>query len=360
VKEREMETYFYTENGIRKSRNVPRREILYSAYVLALADKAPVSTMNYYKSLSSELTSEGRYLLASAFMLAGDVKSFRGVLPKAFGNEMAINEFGGSYSSYLRDRSIALNALLETDPNNPQVNELLKSISIEMKNNRYYSTQETSFALLAIGKHARKAMASNITAQVLVEGKEVGKYNNKDIQLPLGGNTKTISITTKGKGELYYYYEISGIKLTPTTVDEDNHLKVRRRFLDRNGNQISNNSISQNDLVIVEITAQSEPGSNVENVAITDLLPACFEIENSRLVAEREMDFMKNRSTPEYTDIRDDRVSFFTTLNGTAKTFYYTVRAVSKGTFVIGAVSADAMYNGDYHSYSGSGRVVVK
>jgi len=360
VKEREMETYFYFENGARKSRNVPRREILYSAYVLALADKAPVSTMNYYKSMTAQLSSEGRYLLASAFMLAGDVKSFRSVLPKSFGNEKSISEFGGSYSSYLRDRSLALNALLEADPNNPQVNELLKSISVEMKNARYYSTQETAFALLAIGKHARKAMDSDISAVISADGKVVGNYNNKDLQLPVDINNKSVSVTAKGKGTLYYYYEMSGIKLTPNIVDEDNHLKVRRRFLDRNGNQINGNSFSQNDLVVVEITAQSETGTNVENVAITDLLPACFEIENSRLVAEREMNFMQNRSTPEYTDIRDDRVSFFTALNGTAKTFYYTVRVVSKGTFVIGAVSADAMYNGEYHSYSGSGKVSVR
>ena len=360
VKEREMETYFYFENGVRKSRNVPRREILYSVYVLALADNAPVSTLNYYKSLSSELSSEGQYLLASAFMLAGDVKSFRSVLPKSFGNEKVISEFGGSYSSFLRDKSLALNALLEADPNNPQVNELLKSISFEMKNARYYSTQETAFALLAIGKHARKAAASDVSAVISLDGKVVGNYINKDLQLPVDLNNKSVTITTKGKGALYYYYELSGIKITPNVADEDNHLKVRRRFLDRDGNQINGNSFSQNDLVVVEITAQSESGTTVQNVAITDLLPACFEIENSRLVAEREMSFMKNRTTPEYTDIRDDRISFFTALNGTAKTFYYTVRVVSKGTFVIGAVSADAMYNGEYHSYSGSGKVSVR
>ena len=359
VKEREMETYFYFENGLRKSRNIPRREILYSVYVLAVADQAPVSTMNYYKSLSTELSPEGRYLLASAFMLAGDAKSFRNVLPKAFGNEKAITEFGGSYASFLRDRSIALNALLEADPGNPQVNELLKSISVEMKNARYCTTQETAFALLAIGKHARKAASSDISAQVTIDGKIAGSYYNKDLQLPLDLNNKSVTITTKGKGTLYYYYELSGIKVTPNVADEDNHLKVRRRFLDRNGNAINGNFFTQNDLLVVEITAQSEAGTNVENVAITDLLPACFEIENSRLVAEREMSFMKNRSTPEYTDIRDDRISYFTALNGTAKTFYYTVRAVSKGTFVIGAVSADAMYNGEYHSYSGSGKVTV-
>lgn len=360
VKEREMETYFYMENNVSKSRNVPRREILYSIYILALADMAPVSTMNYYKSFSANLTSEGRYLLASAYMLAGDVKSYRKVLPNVFGTEKAINEFGGSYASYLRDRSIALNALLQTDPDNPQVGELLKSISTEMKNARYYSTQETAFALLAIGKHARKAKLSDITAQVVVEGKPAGEYKNKDKQLAADINNKSVTITASGKGTLYYYYELSGVKLTPPHADVDNFLKVRRRFLDRNGNTLNSNSFTQNDLIVVEITAQSQNGMNVANVAITDILPACFEIENSRLVAEREMDFTKNRTTPEYTDIRDDRISFFTSLNGTVKTFYYTVRAVSKGTFVIGAVSADAMYNGEYHSYSGSGKVSVK
>jgi uncharacterized protein YfaS (alpha-2-macroglobulin family) len=328
--------------------------------VLALEDMAPISTMNYYKSLSSELTSEGRYLLASAYMLAGDVKSFRSVLPNVFGNEKAINEFGGSYSSYLRDRSIALNALMETDPNNPQILELLKSISSEMKNARYYSTQETSFALLAIGKHARKIKDSDVTAQITVDGNLIGEYKNKDIQLSADIMNKSVSIAAKGKGILYYYYEMSGIKLTPSAANEDNYLKVRRRFLDRNGNLINSSNFNQNDLVIVEITAQSQTGMTVENVAITDILPACFEIENSRLVAEREIDFTKTRSIPEYTDIRDDRISFFTTLNGNVKTFYYTVRVVSKGTFIIGAVSADAMYNGEYHSYSGSGKVSVK
>lgn len=264
------------------------------------------------------------------------------------------------YSSYLRDRSIALNALLEADPDNPQVGELLKSISVEMKNARYYSTQETSFALLAIGKHARKAKMTDITAQISLEGKPAGEYKNKDTQLPLGINNKTVSISAKGKGTLYYYYELWGIKLTPNVADEDNFLRVRRRFLDRNGNVLNSNNFTQNDLVVVEISAQAQTTLNVENVAITDFLPACFEIENSRLVAERDMDFAKNRSTPEYTDIRDDRISFFTSLNGTPKTFYYTVRVVSKGTFIIGAVSADAMYNGEYHSYSGSGKVGVK
>lgn len=360
VKAREMETYFYTENGVHKTRNIPRREILYSVYVLTLADQAPVSVMNYYKSLAAVLSPEARYLLAASYMLAGDVKSYRNLLPRDFGNQQADNMFGGSYASYLRDKSLSLIALMKADPENPQINELLKGISVELKKSNNYNTQETAFALLAIGKHARKAMASHVTAQVTVDQKTVGTYSDKDLQLSADIAGKTVLISAKGNGNLYYYYQLSGIPKNPFQGDQDNHLKVRRRFLDRNGTVKTANEFTQNELVVVEITAQGEPGTRMDNVAITDLLPACFEIENSRLVAERDLPFMTNRATPEYTDIRDDRISFFTSLSGDVKTFYYTVRVVSKGTFVLAAVAADAMYDGSYHSYSGSGKVIVR
>jgi uncharacterized protein YfaS (alpha-2-macroglobulin family) len=69
-------------------------------------------------------------------------------------------------------------------------------------------------------------------------------------------------------------------------------------------------------------------------------------------------EWIKDASNPLHTDIRDDRIHFFTNLNG-RQTFYYTVRAVSPGTFTIGPASADAMYNGEYHSYHGAGTIKI-
>jgi alpha-2-macroglobulin len=135
---------------------------------------------------------------------------------------------------------------------------------------------------------------------------------------------------------------------------------VRKKFYDRNGRTITGNAFKQNELVVVEITLRTKESSAVENVAITDLLPACFEIENSRLNAERNADWMKDASIRDYTDIRDDRISFFTTATSKEKKFYYTVRVVGKGEFVMGPVGADAMYNGKYHSYSGSAYIIAK
>ena len=72
--------------------------------------------------------------------------------------------------------------------------------------------------------------------------------------------------------------------------------------------------------------------------------------------------FVKDATTPEYLDVRDDRINFFTSFHpGESKQhlFYYAMRAVSPGRFVYAPIVAGAMYNGEYHSVNGGGTVAV-
>ena len=58
----------------------------------------------------------------------------------------------------------------------------------------------------------------------------------------------------------------------------------------------------------------------------------------------------------------DDRIHFFVDVHSTTykpQTYYYAVRAVSPGNYKMGPVSADAMYNGEYHSYNGAGVIRI-
>jgi uncharacterized protein YfaS (alpha-2-macroglobulin family) len=98
----------------------------------------------------------------------------------------------------------------------------------------------------------------------------------------------------------------------------------------------------------------------VENIVITDLLPAGFEIENPRTREIPGMDWIKNASTPTSLDVRDDRINMFVDMYSNRQVYYYAVRAVTPGVYHMGPVSADAMYNGEYHSYNGGGKVVVE
>ena len=116
-------------------------------------------------------------------------------------------------------------------------------------------------------------------------------------------------------------------------------------------------NIRQNDLVVVAVTISTTDNSNIENVAITDILPAGFEIENPRTKEIPGMDWIKDGSSPTALDVRDDRIHLFVDLGTNKQSYYYAVRAVSPGLYRMGPVSADAMYNGEYHSYHGAGVV---
>ena len=112
--------------------------------------------------------------------------------------------------------------------------------------------------------------------------------------------------------------------------------------------------------MVVKIHLETLDNRYVQNVAVTDIIPACFEIENPRINPDRELQWIKDKSTPDYMDIRDDRITFFVNATPEGASFYYLARVTGTGKYVMGPVGADAMYDDSYHSYSGSGTVTVK
>jgi uncharacterized protein YfaS (alpha-2-macroglobulin family) len=143
-------------------------------------------------------------------------------------------------------------------------------------------------------------------------------------------------------------------------MPEDKFLKVRRAYFSRSGLQIVSPVFTQNQLIVVRLSVSTVGlAHNINNVVLTDMLPAGFEIENPRLVEDRELPWIKNAATPSYFDIRDDRINYFIDVQKQEKFYYYLARAITKGTFIQGQASADAMYNGNFRSYSGGGKVVV-
>ncbi len=109
----------------------------------------------------------------------------------------------------------------------------------------------------------------------------------------------------------------------------------------------------------MQISLEKSFSGDVENVVITDLLPAGFEIENPRTKEIPGMEWIKDAYTPTALDVRDDRINLFVDADNIKQTYYYAVRAVSPGIFKMGPVSADAMYNGEYHSYNGGGMIRI-
>ena len=362
VKRKNTQDYIYFDAANKKivARTAPK-EVAYSLYVLALCNQADKATMNYYKANPSLLPLDSKYLLAAAYQLIGDSGSARAVIPQRFEGENAAQEFDGSFASPIRDEAIALNCLIDTEPKNAQIEVIARHLSQQMKNASYLNTQENAFGLLALGKLAKQANENGANAAtILANGNKVASFNGTSLTLTKEVAGKEVKVEVQGGGTLYYYYEIEGLNASGTYKEEDNFLKIRRSFYDRNGAKINSNTFEQGDLVVIRLDLQAINTSAVPNVVITDMLPAGFEIENPRLGNIPGINWIKDASAAEHFDFRDDRVNIFVGASVSVKSFYYVVRCVSSGNFRMGPVSADAMYNGEYHSYHGAGNVEVK
>jgi uncharacterized protein YfaS (alpha-2-macroglobulin family) len=357
LRNRQTITYYYNRDQKKK---IAPKEVAYSLYVLALASRANISVMNYYKSNPAMLSLDSKYLLSVAYAVAGDKKKYTELLPQSFSGEESVPETGGSFYSPIRDEAIALNALIDVDPKSNQIPVMAKHVADMLKNRSWYSTQESAFSLLALGKLAKYEGNSTVTADIKVNGKTVGTFNDKEMKYSSAdAAAKDVEIVTKGNGRLYYYWQSEGISVSGQYKEVDNFLKVRRQFFDRYGRTISNNSFQQNDLVIVQVSLERAFSTSVENVVITDIIPAGFEIENPRTKEIPGMEWIKNAETPISLDVRDDRIHLFVDLTSEKQVYYYAVRAVSSGNYKMGPVSAEAMYRGEYHSYNGGGTVKI-
>jgi uncharacterized protein YfaS (alpha-2-macroglobulin family) len=360
VKEHLTDTYYYwDERNILRSKTIAWKENCYSLYILALYSKPDISSMNYYKSHLELLALDSRYLLACTYLAVGDRKSYYELLPKSFEGERSRNCFGGSFYSYVRDEAIALNALIENDPDNPQVGMMVRHLSQQLKKDRYLNTQERAFTFLALGKFMKHQRENKVTAAITVDGIPVDSFTGKDIVLTKNISGKSVKVNVNGYGNLYYFWEEEGLNAKGEFKEEDSYLKVRKIFYNRFGQPVSIKNIKQGDLIAVKISVQAIEKVSVENVVLTDMLPAGFEIENPRVGEVQDMNWIKDDSSPDYFDVRDDRINFFTTVDANPRNFYYLVRAVSLGNYVMGPVSADAMYDGEYHSYNGAGVVKI-
>ncbi|MEJ7663043.1 MAG: hypothetical protein WKG07_27600 [Hymenobacter sp.] len=142
-----------------RQRTIAKKEIAYSLYVLALAGRQDAVALNYYRA---NRPAAGRGLASSCWPAprpcSATSASFRGLLPTRLGGETAAAPplDGIVLLAHPRRGPQCSNALLATDPNNPQVPAMARQLSRQLKQASWLSTQERAFALLALGKLARQ------------------------------------------------------------------------------------------------------------------------------------------------------------------------------------------------------------
>lgn len=338
----------------------------YALYVLALGGGPDPATLSRLYGRRQELPRESRLQLACALQAAGRAQEAEPLtLPNPLSEVAgpATRDLGGLLRSPLRQRAIVLDCLLTLRPDDAEVPKLARELSARLQDDRPETTQENAFALLALGKFARQQqLDSAYEAHVILDGQELKSFTANDNVLlrPEKAGGRTLQITSSGHGRLYYFWGAEGVPLAAEAPCYDRNLKVRRYFYDRQGHELPPDRLQVGQLLVVELRLETKEAR--QNLVLSDLLPACLEIENPRLSSSEHLPWLTGQAGPaRHVEMRDDRYLVFADLPREGEYRYrYLARAVTRGCFALPPVQAACMYDPDYESFHGAGQCVVQ
>ncbi len=189
-------------------------------------------------------------------------------------------------------------ALIQIQPENPAIPALIQQLADSGGRGQWRSTQDAAFAVMAIGRYLRQARSASPYGKAelwrgdgLLAAADAGKTIAFRADPALAarffagvsadsGRAFDVKITGDNKAQAYVSWVQSGVPLAPPP-DQDQGMKVRRRYLNEDGSPVAGASIRTGQLLRVELTVEAAP--NTENLVIEDLLPAGLEIENPNL-----------------------------------------------------------------------------
>ncbi len=148
--------------------------------------------------------------------------------------------------------------------------------------------------------------------------------------------------------DLLWHLRVTGYDRT-APQNYANGLEIHRRYLNAQGQEVS--EVREGDIITVEISLRSDYALN--NVAVVDLMPGCFEplLDQGGIV-------MPSQVT--HNERREDRWIFFTSSGAEQILLTYRVRALIAGTFQVPALTAQAMYEPAISAALGGGIIKVK
>ena len=333
----------------------------YRLYTLALANKAEMGAMNRLKE-KQDLSLQAKWRLATAYVLAGQKDIANSIIFSLDYNVPEYREMAYSYGSSTRDKAMILETMILLGQKEKSA-ELLKVLSKEMNSKRWMSTQTTAYSLIAVSKYVAGSQLSKYMEfayklnsekeQELISTKPISKQNLLALK-----SSNTIKVKNNSKGVLFAKIITRGVPVIGTNKSEENDLQMTVKYLSLEGKEINPNSISQGTDFKVEITLKN-PGykGKYKEMALTQIFPSGWEIHNIRM---DEVGSVHTKSTPDYMDIRDDRVYYYFDLNeGETKTFVTLLNASYLGKFYLPSVYCEAMYDNTINASKAGGWIEV-
>lgn len=318
----------------------------YRLFVLALSKHAELGAMNRLREQRT-LSATAKWRLAAAFHLVGQKEVAKQLINQLSTAVPPYRELSNSYGTEVRDQAMILEALSLMN-NTSKASVLAKEIAGKLNADKWMSTQETAYSLLAMCEYAgvkngNSAMSFSYSLNGSTQQKAVSKKSIHQVSYRDKDFSKRANLRCKNTGNTTLYVKLitQGIPLKGDATAKSSNLSLKLKFTDINGKEIKPDKLIQGTDFMAEVTI-TNPGKkgHYREMALTQIFPSGWEIHNSR------MDGGLLASAARYQDLRDDRVySYYDLAPNTSKTFTVRLNATYLGRFYLPTTYSEAMYD---------------
>ncbi len=329
----------------------------YAAFVLARVQSLSLGEARaLYSAVKKDLeTGLSMVHMALALHLCGDRIQAQNILKQVVAGNFSRTprRYLGDYGSELRDSAAAFFLVSSFYPQFSQKGALISGLQEELNQKQWFSTQERN-ALVLAGSIAMRQKGKTWQADVKQDDMQqtLTGSNPRQVVTVNGESAGGFTIVNTGSSGLYLSAVLSGYP-AQQPVPEANGLAISRRYLTAAGDPVPAGPIKSGTRMIVELSFHAE--HRLPNALLTDLLPAGLESEDPAIAGSMAIDDIKvdNKSirnwhamvTTQHTEYRDDRFAAALNIPGNQELrYFYPVRAVSPGHFLIPPPLAEDMY----------------
>ena len=335
----------------------------YALYVLALdGDLKAIEQIERFDAIS--MPRHARFLLAAA--LAQNTQDHDRVklyLSTAPSKPYTITEPDGALNSDIRNTAIELLAMLQMHAEPEQVLPKVEALFTFLEDRGRGTTQETAFIVTAIAEYFSTLAAGDAVAAGTVAAPDghSAVTGARWYQGKHRGPGAVYTVANTGAVDLYVNVAIHGIPEKPDLAAMGaGGLSIKRSLRTQDGKPYTETTFAQPDSFVVDLAIGC--ARELKNIVVADLLPAGFEIENSRLDPDHlPSPAFKGAVHPAYLDMRDDRLLLaLEALKSGEHHFYYVVRAVTPGSYQYPAAQAECMYDSTVRARSDASEIAVE
>jgi len=317
----------------------------YRLFTMALAGSPDKGAMNRMREIT-DLPSLAKWFLAAAYATTGRTEVAQTLIDVR--NLKTEDDYVYYYyGSTLRDQSIILYTLTQVG-NTGEALEMLKSVAGELGSNAWYSTQTTAWGLFAYMNYAKKMKTdASKPMKVTLEFNGARERISADGGAILKSFTPAASnklvVENESGNPLFVTFTEEGVPPTSDMTVKENNLSMKVAYLDMEQKPLDVSSLAQGTSFIMTVDITNTTFRQVGNLALTQMVPSGWEIQNTRLF---ESGLQLKEGTYDYRDFRDDRVyTYFSLRAGETKKFFIILTASYRGSYGMPAVVCEAMYD---------------